>query len=482
MSPSQVTYYESKAYCRWKTVQDKSPRPYRVLTEAEHHVIRHRDHNLEAARKDVAADKVMVTSGRAFAKGDTGANLNLSYSSQNPVDYFAPSHTGHRDTTGNAWEWTEDHFNPLKGFEVHHVYDDFSTPCFDGKHSMIVGGSFASTGDEASVFARFHFRPHFLQHSGFRLVTSDHKAPSTHIYAGNFEGQVAARDAALEEGGGDNGGSDEAPAPENVYETEDSVHMYLGLHFPCSGEKENVPPFLPHDNAPTHGLRFPQRVAQLLKSLKPEYTNNRALDIGCAVGGSSFELAKTFDRVDAFDFSRAFVDTAQKMQDGDTIRFKVPVEAELYEEVLASHELGVDERVRSKIHFFTGDACQMDEMKTHGLLQTYDGAVMSNLLCRLPDPMACLNALPAVINAGGVIVMVTPFSWLTEFTPRGKWLGGFEDPVTKDPIFSKDVLKDVMEANGFKKIHEEQMPLIIREHQRKYQYIISEATGWRKLH
>jgi len=31
------------------------------------------------------------------------------------------------------------------------VYDDFSTPCFDGKHSMIVGGSFMSTGDEASV-------------------------------------------------------------------------------------------------------------------------------------------------------------------------------------------------------------------------------------------------------------------------------------------------------------------------------------------
>ena len=49
----------------------------------------------------------------------------------------------------------------LKGFEVHHVYDDFSTPCFDGKHSMIVGGSFVSTGDEGSVFARFHFRPHF---------------------------------------------------------------------------------------------------------------------------------------------------------------------------------------------------------------------------------------------------------------------------------------------------------------------------------
>lgn len=50
---------------------------------------------------------------------------------------------------------------------------DFSTPCFDGEHHVIVGGSFASTGNEASVFARFHFRPHFHQHAGFRLVAID---------------------------------------------------------------------------------------------------------------------------------------------------------------------------------------------------------------------------------------------------------------------------------------------------------------------
>ena len=76
--------------------------------------------------------------------------------------------------------------------------------------------------------------------------------------------------------------------------------------------------------------------------------------------------------------------------------------------------------------------------------------------------------------------MVTPFSWLMQFTPRSKWLGGFQDPVTKEPIFSKDVLRQIMESNGFEKIHEEEMPLVIREHRRKYQYIVSEATAWRK--
>jgi hypothetical protein len=96
--------------------------------------------------------------------------------------------------------------------------------------------------------------------------------------------------------------------------------------------------------------------------------------------------------------------------------------------------------------------------------------------------MACLASLPGIMNKDGVIVMVTPFSWLAEFTPRSKWLGGFNDPVSKEAIHSKDVLREIMEANGFQKIHEEQMPLVIREHQRKLQYIIGEATGWRKLH
>jgi hypothetical protein len=69
---------------------------------------------------------------------------------------------------------------------------------------------------------------------------------------------------------------------------------------------------------------------------------------------------------------------------------------------------------------------------------------------------------------------------IKEFTPKSKWLGGFHDPATKKQRHSKDKLKEIMDGLGFEKIHEEQMPVVIREHQRKYQYIISEATGWRK--
>ena len=475
--PVDVTYYESKAFCNYKSEKDGSPtsKPYRLLTEAEHQIIRHPRHNLDAARADVSADKVMVTAGSEFAHGETAANLNMAYSSSSPVDAFPPSESGHRDTIGNNWEWTEDHFNPLKNFEVHHVYDDFSTPCFDGKHSMIVGGSFMSTGDEASVFARFHFRPHFLQHSGFRLVASEEDAPATQLFPGSFAGQAAARDEAVE-------GDDSPSSDDNVYESEDLLAMYLGLHFPLSGSKENVNPIMQHEHAPTHGLRFPQRVAELVCKLEPERTNNRALDVGCAVGGSSFELAKSFEHVEAFDFSNNFVEAAKRIQSGEELSFHIPVEGDISEEVSVVKEQGVDTEVMKRVNFFQGDACALSEYaNSKEGFGTFDAVMLSNLLCRLPDPMAALNAMPKIVNKGGVVVMVTPFTWLEEFTPKSKWLGGFHDPVSQEPLYSKDNLKQIMESLGFEKIHEEQMPLVIREHQRKYQYILSEATGWRKM-
>ena len=285
----------------------------------------------------------------------------------------------------------------------------------------------------------------------------------------------------------------------NVYETDDSLHMYFGFHYPSSGTtiQEGIPPILPHENAPFHALHFPQRVAQLLCRLMDAHQPSprraspapniapykNALDIGCAVGGTSFELAKSFDHVDGFDFSNSFIHAAQCMQtQPETVLFRIPMEADLYQQVPAVHNAGVTALIRQKVSFFTGDACHMDQMVHHGQLRTdYNGIVLSNLLCRLPDPIACLDGLSDILHPiNGIVVIVTPYSWLTEYTTRENWLGGYIDPVTKKAMHSKDVLQQCMEERGFIKIHEEQMPLLIREHQRKYQYIISEATGWRK--
>lgn len=68
---------------------------------------------------------------------------------------------GFYDCYGNVWEHGEDYFKPLPGFKEHPLYYDFSGGCFDQKHSMIHGGSWASTGLSASSFYRASFRRHF---------------------------------------------------------------------------------------------------------------------------------------------------------------------------------------------------------------------------------------------------------------------------------------------------------------------------------
>jgi 2-polyprenyl-3-methyl-5-hydroxy-6-metoxy-1,4-benzoquinol methylase len=62
--------------------------------------------------------------------------------------------------------------------------------------------------------------------------------------------------------------------------------------------------------------RLPQRCAQWLLEGAHKYGSGtaRALDIGCAVGGASFELARGFGEVLGVDLSRAFIDAANQLQ------------------------------------------------------------------------------------------------------------------------------------------------------------------------
>ena len=55
-----------------------------------------------------------------------------------PVNFFPPNSAGFYDAYGNVWEWVEDQFNGLPNFKSHYLYDDFSSPCFDGLHNMML--------------------------------------------------------------------------------------------------------------------------------------------------------------------------------------------------------------------------------------------------------------------------------------------------------------------------------------------------------
>ncbi len=63
--------------------------------------------------------------------------------------------------------------------------------------------------------------------------------------------------------------------------------------------------------------------------------------------------------------------------------------------------------------FSVGDACDLPyDIGQFGMV------LAANLICRLPDPMAFFNRLPDIIVPAGLLVITSPYTWLTQYTPK----------------------------------------------------------------
>jgi len=156
--PAEVNYYEAIAFCNWQSkIQEKATR---LMTEAEWNQALHH------------SELTSINPSPETFIGSNNYNLNLQFISPSPVGMFkiANSNTGLYDLRGNVWEWLQDTFNPLSGFQPHPLYPDQSAPFFDNKHQMMLGGSWATNGSMALPSYRNWFRPYFYQHVGFRLA------------------------------------------------------------------------------------------------------------------------------------------------------------------------------------------------------------------------------------------------------------------------------------------------------------------------
>jgi len=427
--PAEVNAHEARAYARWLEARDADGRAYRLTTEAEHHCLRRADGVSTTLEGAAAAAEEDAASSAEFR--DRGVNLNLAYGSPSAVDDA---------TAGNVWQWCEDDFAALPGFEPHWLYDDFSTPCFDGEHTVIHGGSFVSTGNESSSFARFHFRPHFHQHAGFRLTRTSKDAPPPELtsydpappFANGWRPKSYA-DLLLGGGGGEGSAK---------YETSAQLEAYLDLHFP-SGLRDG--PVAAFADRLDHALDFPTRCASLLAEHSP--ARGAFLDVGCAVGGASFAASRLgFDEVLGVDFSQRFVDAATSLAAGSHVgRVSLP-------------------EPRPDCRFLRGDATDPAFLTSLG---TFDAVLAANLLCRLPDPREFLRALPGLVRPRtGAVLLASPYSFMTQYTPRHLWLDA-------------PSLVAAMTDLGFSLVADADLPLLIKDHDRKYQYILSHGLLFR---
>jgi putative 4-mercaptohistidine N1-methyltranferase len=246
---------------------------------------------------------------------------------------------------------------------------------------------------------------------------------------------------------------------QNYYDTERAISEYLLFHY--GGYEHRLPAAL------NDGLRFPARCVSDGLDLSRIPPSARALDLGCAVGRSSFELARHCGQVIGIDYSNAFIAVAAQLRDKGAVDVNYIAEGELTVPLRAVVPQEID---RKRAAFEQGDAMQLRDG-----LGKFDVVVMANLIDRLREPAKCLGQLPKLVRGGGQLLITSPYTWLAEYTPRENWLGGFERD--GKAVHTLDALKEFL-APHFELFRRQTIPFVIREHARKFQLGFPEATLW----
>lgn len=113
---------------------------------------------------------------------------------------------------------------------------------------------------------------------------------------------------------------------------------------------------MPFPGGPVTALNFPAKCARICGKHGSASGKGRALDIGCAVGASSFELAREYDEVVGIDFSQHFVDAANTMKTKGVMQFSSLVRGQVFRTCETALDQSIDRR---KVTFRQGDACNM---------------------------------------------------------------------------------------------------------------------------
>ena len=400
--PVDVNALEAEAFCRYKSQKDGVI--YSLPSEVEYRTIYN-----QSRLQDLPEFH------------ESRANLNFyHYASSCPVNEF--SFNGIFDVVGNVWQWSRTPIRGFNGFEVHPAYDDFSVPTFDDKHALILGSSWASSGNLIMKHSRYAFRKHFPQNAGFRYVISS-----------NTKNEEI-----------------------DIYESDELVSQYCEFQY-----------------GDTHfGVNnFAIECAKIAS--KFAIKKGKALDLGCATGRATYELAKVFDEVEGIDFSVRFIQVGAKLKDDGFVAFNSREEGELViNKKVTIEELGY-ENLREKVSFWQGDACNLKPN-----FNSYDLVIATNLIDRLYNPRLFLDTIDEKLNDDGILILTSPYTWQESSTVKELWLGGFRDANGYE-VKTIDSLKNILN-NKFELLHIQDLDFVIKETARKYQHTISQVSVWKK--
>jgi putative 4-mercaptohistidine N1-methyltranferase len=249
----------------------------------------------------------------------------------------------------------------------------------------------------------------------------------------------------------------------NLYETDKLLSEYLLFHY---GSPEEV---LPWPDGPWTALDFPLRCVRDCVEPTRLPPSARALDAGCAVGRSAFELARYCAEVVGVDYSQRFIEVAQALARDGSFPYLRTDEGAIATPLVARVPGGIP---RSRVRFEHGDAHEID-----GALGAFDVVLAANLIDRLAEPARFLEQLHLLVKRRGQLVITSPYTWLPEYSSPARWLGGYVE--NGEPRTTLEGLTEALAAD-FTLVATKDMPFLIREHARKYQWSVAQASIWRR--
>jgi SAM-dependent methyltransferase len=234
----------------------------------------------------------------------------------------------------------------------------------------------------------------------------------------------------------------------NPYETARYLHEYLLLHY---GASKAICPF---SFIPRELLRFHERLREECLLPVRSHDQSRALDLGCAVGRFTFELGRVVDRVLGVDNSKCFIRAARRMMKSHRCAVQVSESGAHF----TARKLVLPKPLRQgNVEFQVGDALDLAAFPA----RAFQVVSAINLIDRLPRPRQFLQQAVRLVAPGGQLLIASPFTWLSEYTPSQEWL-------------TSQQVRSLLRPD-FRLARQGDLPFLIREHRRKYQLVVAEA-------
>lgn len=227
---------------------------------------------------------------------------------------------------------------------------------------------------------------------------------------------------------------------------------------------------------------MPGAIANLIKTgldLVGEIAEGPVIDIGCAVGRSSFLLAeKTEDIVLGVDLNFSMLKTASDVLSTGSVSYPRRRVGMVYDR----REFCVNFANRDRIDFWVCDALSLPFSSA-----SFSFASSMNLIDCVSSPYEHLINLERILLNRGKALLATPYDWSSSATAPEAWIGGHSqrsEQKGESEAHIRDLLKEgnnPSRVNGLKLLAEkEEEPWAVRLHERSVMKYLVHLLGVQK--